>query len=310
MGLLALLLATGLGPSLQKAPLAVRLGFQAGDRVLIVNGDDVAMCHGANAATIAAMEKGLMTSGSIMVPCPWFNEIAEYCRANPTRDFGLHLTHTSEWRNYRWPPLSSRQDTPGLFDPSGSFWHEVEQVYAHATPDQTETEARAQIKKALAAGIDVTHLDSHMGAMQYHPEHHERYLRLAREFDLPVRMGNQELYEKAGLPRIRARALELGIVFPDYLIHDIPREPNESVKNYWMRLVRGLKPGVTELYIHAGVRTEEMKAMCGSWETRAAEADVFTTDPDMRRLFEEMGIKRIGWRPLRALQRKERKGGA
>jgi hypothetical protein len=149
-----------------------------------------------------------------------------------------------------------------------------------------------------------------MGAMQYHPEHHERYLRLAREFDLPVRMGNQELYEKAGLPRIRARALELGIVFPDYLIHDIPREPNESVKNYWMRLVRGLKPGVTELYIHAGVRTEEMKAMCGSWETRAAEADVFTTDPDMRRLFEEMGIKRIGWRPLRALQRKERKGGA
>lgn len=308
MGPIALLAFLSLAFPPQKAPLAVRLGFGAADRIVIVNGDDVAMCHGANAATIAAMEKGLMTSGSIMVPCPWFNEIAEYCRQNPSRDFGLHLTHTSEWRNYRWSPLSSKPDAPGLFDPHGYFWHEVEQVYAHATPDQTEAEARAQIKKALAAGIDVTHLDSHMGAMQYHPEHHERYLRLAREFDLPVRMGNQELYEKAGLPGIRKRAAELGLVFPDFLIHDIPREPNESVKEYWLRLVRGMKPGVTELYIHAGVRTEEMKAMCGSWETRAAEADVFTTDSDMRKLFEEMGIKRIGWRSLRELQRRERVG--
>ncbi len=76
--------------------LAERLGFKPGDKILIINGDDVGVSHAANAATIDALENGLMTSATIMVPCPWFPEIAAYAKAHPNADFGLHLTHTAE----------------------------------------------------------------------------------------------------------------------------------------------------------------------------------------------------------------------
>src|ERR671939_1302288 len=87
------------------AALAERLGFKASDKILIINVDDVAGSHAANAAAIDALENGLATSATIMVPCPWFPEIAAYARTRPRSDFGLHLTHTSEWRGYKWGPV-------------------------------------------------------------------------------------------------------------------------------------------------------------------------------------------------------------
>src|SRR6185503_5192816 len=102
--------------------LAERLGYKPGDKLLIVNGDDVGMCHAANEATIEALEKGLMTSATMMVPCPWFAEIADYAKRNPQRDFGIHLCHTAEWKFYRWGPVASRDKVPGLVDPQGYLW--------------------------------------------------------------------------------------------------------------------------------------------------------------------------------------------
>ena len=285
--------------------LAERLGYKASDRLLIINGDDVGMCHAANQGTIESLEKGLMTSATIMVPCPWFYEIAEYARNHPEKDFGLHLCHTAEWKHYRWGPVAALDQVPGLVDASGCLWPEVEQVYAKSNPQEALVEARAQITKAVAAGIEVTHLDSHMGTLQYDPRYLEVYLKLAVEFNLPVRMASQATLEKFQQADLRARFAAQGILFPDYFVFEELPEEGKDVKAFWLKIVAGLKPGVTELYIHAAKPTEELQAITGSWRTRSAEFEVFTNDQEMRKLVKEQNIIRIGYRALRELQRKK-----
>jgi len=304
---MALMLSAAAVRGAEPATLAERLGYQATDRLLIINGDDVGMCHAANQGVIEALEQGLMTSATIMVPCPWFYEIADYARSHPDKDFGVHLCHTAEWKLYRWGPVAPREQVPGLVDTDGCLWRSVQEVYAHSNPDEALAEGRAQIKKALAAGVDVTHLDSHMGTLQYDPRYMEAYLKLAVEFDLPVRMASQATLEKYNQPGLRAKFAAQGILFPDYLIHEELRDESKDVKAFWLKIIRELKPGVTELYIHAAKPTDELKAITGSWATRAAEFEAFTHDPDLRRLVEEQQIKRLGYRPLRELQRKLRK---
>jgi chitin disaccharide deacetylase len=295
--------STAAGPT-----LAERLGYSASDIVLIVNGDDVGVSHAANMASIASLERGLMTSATIMVPAPWFPEIAQYAREHPQADFGLHLVHTSEWKGIKWGPVSGRAVVPGLVDPQGYFWPDVRSVYANGTPEQAEIEARAQIRKALDAGIDVTHLDSHMGALQYHELYFQAYRRLAREFDLPIRMGSADLLAQLGGGHQRGQLDADGIVYPDYLVHG-GRQPGEDVDAYWRRMLEGLRPGVTELYIHAALAGEEMKAMTNSWQERAREYELFTTDEGVRQLLARKDVKRVGYRPLRELQRAARSAG-
>ena len=287
------------------APLAERLGFKAADIILIINVDDVAGSHAANAAAIDALENGLATSATIMVPCPWFPEIAAYAKSHPNSDFGLHLTHTSEWRGYKWGPVASKSEVLGLVDPQGYLWPDIMSVYARATPEQAYTEARAQIKKALDAGIDVTHLDSHMGALQFNEQYFQVYRRLAKEFDLPLRMGSQEILAAAGGAHQRGQLDSDGIVYPDYLIHG-GRNKGESMTDYWKRMLKGLKPGVTEAYIHASVPGEEIQHVTNSWKDRATEYELFTRDPEIRKILDAQGVKRIGYRALRDLQRKQR----
>jgi len=287
--------------------LAERLGYQATDRLLIINGDDAGMCHAANQGVTEALEQGLMTSATIMAPCPWFYEIADYARNHPDKDFGVHLCHTAEWKLYRWGPVAPREQVPGLADPDGCLWRSVQEVYAHSNQEEALAEGRAQIKKALAAGVDITHLDSHMGTLQYDPRYMEVYLKLAVEFELPVRMASQATLEKFNQPGLRAKFAAQGIVFPDYFIHEELKDEGKDVKAFWLKIIRELKPGVTELYIHAAKPTDELKAITGSWATRAAEFELFTHDPDLRRLVEEQQIKRLGYRPLRELQRRMRK---
>jgi predicted glycoside hydrolase/deacetylase ChbG (UPF0249 family) len=294
-------------PSLGAQPAAVRslaerLGFAATDIVLIVNGDDVGVSHAANQASIASLERGLMTSATIMVPAPWFPEIARYARDHPRADFGLHLVHTSEWHRIKWGPVAGRTVVPGLVDPQGYLWPDVERVYEHGTPDQAAVEARAQIRKALDAGIDVTHLDSHMGALQYADPYFQVYRGLAKEFDLPIRMGSQEALSAFGSGHQRGQLDRDGVVYPDFLVHG-GRRKGEAVATYWRRTLEGLGPGVTELYIHAALPGAEMQAVTDSWQDRAVEFELFTNDASIRALLERRGVRRIGYRALRDLQR-------
>lgn len=307
--LVAIVVTAGLCvPRVQaKKTLAERLGYKPTDKLLIINGDDTGMSHAANVATIDALDHGLMTSATIMVPCPWLNEIVDYAKRTPKADLGIHLTHTSEWKHYRWGPVSVRGKVPTLVDPEGYLWRDVPELYAKATVEEMAMETRAQIDRALKAGIDVTHIDSHMGGIQYRPDFHRAYLEIAREYRLPARMGSPSTYEKAGFPEIRAYADTLGVVYPDRLIHEEEPEPGESRKDFWLRMIRTLTPGVTELYIHASVPTDESKAIHGSWPVRAADYELFTRDPDIRKAIADGGIIRIGYRPLRDLQRQESK---
>jgi predicted glycoside hydrolase/deacetylase ChbG (UPF0249 family) len=286
--------------------LAERLGFKATDRVLIINGDDVGVSHASVAATADALENGLMTSATIMVPCPWFLEAASYAKSHPQADFGLHLTHTAEWKNYKWGPVASKSDVPGLVDPQGYLWPDIVNVYSHSTPEQAYIEARAQIQKALSAGIDVTHLDSHMGTLQYNLQYYEVYRRLAKEYDLPIRMASQETLAAAGGEGLRKQLVEDGILCPDYLIHG-GRNKGESVSDYWKRMLKDLKPGVTELYIHAALAGDEMKHITNSWQDRAEEHRLFTSDKEIHQILDSLEVKRVGYRPLRDLQRRMRK---
>ena len=289
-------------PRAETRSLAERLGYPRDAILLIVNGDDVGVSHAANQATIASLERGLMTSATIMVPAPWFPEIAEYARKKTDASFGLHLVHTSEWKGFKWGPVAGRTVVPGLVDPQGYFWPDIKSVYANATPEQAGTEARAQIRKALEAGIDVTHLDSHMGALQFSEPYFQVYRALANEFDLPIRMGSQATLTAFGAAHQRGQLDSDGVVYPDYLIHG-QRQKGEPVDAYWRRMLEGLQPGVTELYIHAALPGDEMRAITNSWEERAREYELFTGDASVRAILERRKVTRIGYRSLRTLQR-------
>ena len=291
-----------------RASLAERLGFKATDKILIVNVDDIGNSHAANAAVMDALQNGLATSATIIVPGPWFPEIADYARKHPQADFGVHLAHTSEWATLKWGPVANRADVPGLVDPQGYLWPDIMSVYKNSSPEQAYAEARAQIRKALSAGIDVTHLDSHMGTLQYNEAYFQVYRRLAKEFDLPLRMGSQELLAAQGGGHQRGQLDEDGVVYPDYLIHG-GRKAGESMSDYWKRMLSGLKPGVTEAYIHASAAGDELSAFTNTAGDRAEEYRLFTRDPEIRRILDAQNVKRVGYRALRDLQRKARAGG-
>jgi predicted glycoside hydrolase/deacetylase ChbG (UPF0249 family) len=283
--------------------LAEKLGYMSADKLLIINCDDVGMCHSSNLAVIDGMENGVITSGTIMTPCPWFNEIAEYARKNPEKDFGVHLTHTAEWKNYRWGPVSRSESAKSLIDKEGYLWKSIEEVYANSAPAAAKEEARAQIRKALDAGIPVTHIDSHMGTLQYNPEYLIVYGQLAVEFNLPLRMAGQPTMEKYGFPGFRKQFSDMGLVFPDHFIHE---ELNDykDVRTFWINIIKNLQPGVTELYIHASRESDELKAITNSWKTRVMEAQTFTSDSGIKQLIKDQKIILIGYRQLMQLQRK------
>jgi chitin disaccharide deacetylase len=286
-------------------PLAVRLGYGPQDKLLIVNADDAGLCHSANAAVFQGLEEGMITSCSVMVPAPGFAEVAEYARAHPQADIGIHLTHTAEWQSYRWGPVLPAAQVPTLVDADGFFRREVfgeRGVYAHSTPAVVYREAVAQAEKAKAAGLDPSHIDSHMGTMQYDLRYAWRYIRLALKLDVPLRMPSQDLCEKYGARWLRPALRTLGLVFPDYLIYEEGKR-GPTAAEHWHAVLRDLKPGVTEIFIHPALGTAEMQGITASWLWRRDEFLTFLADPETRRILQEQGITLIGYRPLRDLQR-------
>src|SRR5690606_32498939 len=165
---------------------AERLGFPKGAKVLILHIDDVGMSWDSNQGTIRSLEEGVANSLSIMMPCPWVPGFVHYMKDHPNLDAGLHLTLTSEWRDYRWHPLSGRPAVPTLVDAEGAMWRSVDLVAKNASPDEVETEIREQLKRARDIGFEPTHLDSHMGTLFATPQFIERYVKVVIENQIPV----------------------------------------------------------------------------------------------------------------------------
>src|SRR5215208_5725507 len=186
---LAVLMLLPLTDALGQQTIAERLGYPPDAKLLIVHADDLGMAHSVNAATIKAFESGLVSSGSIMAPCPWLSEIAGYARANPQADLGLHLTLTSEWTSFRWGPVTPKDRVTSLLDKDGYFYLLETEAAVHANPKEVELEITSQIERARALGIQPTHLDSHMGTLYQNKALFEVFLRVARAQKLPVRIA-------------------------------------------------------------------------------------------------------------------------
>lgn len=159
--------------------------YAQGRRALVIHEDDVGMTHGANVAFRELCARGVVSSGSVMAPCPWFPEALALAAENPTLDVGVHLTLNSEKRPMKWRPLTRPPPSAGLVDEFGYFWPDVRSVRRHAHPDAVESELRAQVDALIRGGVDVTHLDAHMGAAAA-PQFLPIYQRLGEDYDLPV----------------------------------------------------------------------------------------------------------------------------
>src|SRR5687767_8215717 len=169
----------------QGRTIAERLGHPANAKLLIIHADDLGAAHSINAASLDALNKGTISSASIMMPTPWVTEVATYAKAHPNADLGLHLTITSEWETYRWGSVAPADKVSSLLDSTGTFPGDVPPVVAKAKPAEVELELRAQIDRAISLGIRPTHLDSHMGALFASPELFATYVRVARAYRLP-----------------------------------------------------------------------------------------------------------------------------
>jgi predicted glycoside hydrolase/deacetylase ChbG (UPF0249 family) len=282
---------------------AERLGYAADARVLILNADDFGMCHDQNEGVIRGLNEGLFTSSTILVTCPWFEEAAEYARNYPAADLGVHLTLTAEWDRYKWGPVSGRDAVPSLVDARGYLWQTVAQVYEHARLDEAEAELRAQIEKVFAAGIDATHLDSHMGTLQLRADYHEIYARLADEYRLPIRLASRRRIGTEGMGAILDQLDAAGVVTPDHLVFYGPSSVTET-DSYWTNLIRTLKPGVTEILCHPAIARDELKSCARDAMQRDADFRYFTSDTP-RQLIKDEGVEMVGFRQLRELMRRD-----
>jgi chitin disaccharide deacetylase len=280
---------------------AQKLGYPPNARLLIVNADDFGMCHDENEATIEGLTAGLFTSSTILTTCPWFEEAAEFARNRPDADLGVHLTLTSEWARYKWGPVLGSKAVASLVDERGYLWPDVPEVFANDRLDEAEAELRAQIEKALAAGIDVTHLDSHMGPLQIREDYHEIYLRLARDYRVPLRLARRSAMHRMGFDKILAELDRLGILYPDNFYVGGPQSPGQTT-DYWTKLFRELKPGGAEVYCHPALARDELRSCARDAEQREADFRFFTSE-QTRRLLADEGIELIGYKRLRAAMR-------
>lgn len=273
--------------------LADRLGRRPDARLVILSCDDLGSCHAANVGVMAALHDGLATCASLMVPAPWALHAAQQIEAGD--DIGVHLTLNAEHRTYRWGPITH---APSLLSGDGGFPRGIDDLWEHADPDEVHRELRAQIERAQAWGIDVTHLAPHLTAITLRPEFFDVYVELAVDFRLPIRLPSSITADQAGFP-FRRLAADEGVVFPDHFDHDWRAGSRERVYD----ALRSLAPGVTELHVQPAADTPEVRALTSVADRWVDDLDLVTNDATLRELIDESGAELIGYAELRSAMR-------
>lgn len=272
--------------------LAERLGHGPDARLLIVNCDDLGSSHAANTAIHRALTQGVATSATLMVPCPWAREAAYLL---PEADIGVHLTLTAEYPGYRWRSLTG---AASLHDDDGFLPATAAAAIAKARPEDIRAEGRAQIEQALSWGVDVTHLDSHMGVVQFDAALFEIYLELAVEYALPLRMFGARTDTYLGFSG-KDRANARGVLFADHILDPWGRDSRTLLAER----LPVLAPGVTETFAHPVDDGPELRGYDPDHpDVRVADGLCFT-DPEMAGLLAAARVTPISYRPLRELQR-------
>ena len=300
MRLLILLLSLAVSLTAQTKTIAERLGYPADAKLVILHADDLAVAHSEDAASFAALDKHAVSSASIMVPCPWLTEVADYAKAHPDADLGLHLTLTSEWKTYRWGSVAPSDKVSSLLDPAGTMYPTTEAAAAHVNPAEAELEMRAQVERALAVGIHPTHLDSHMGTLFASAELFTAYVKVAHEYHLPflaVKVADQ-----------RAKMLSLlsprDVLFDTVVIAPSNLQPGDR-KSFYLNSLKDIKPGLTYFIVHLAYDDSESRAMMGQNEPfgaawRQADFDVVTS-AEFQQALKDNHIVVIHWRDLQKL---------
>ncbi len=281
-------------------PLEVRLGYPKGTKLLIINADDFGMSHSENIGTRNVLDNGIVTSATMMIPPSWSDEAMKHVIKMGMKNIGVHVTLTSEWSRYKWRPLTRDKDgKSSLVGKDGYFWETSTQVEQNAKISDVIREVRAQLETPMKRGIELSHFDSHMGALYGHftgrVELLAVALALSYEFGLPYRMPKHPLtnhFENEGF-----------ILLDNLIASDKPSRPEER-REWFLNNLKNLKPGVTELFIHPSIESSEIKAITSRWKTRKMEMDLFT-DPATEKLLKDMGVVLIDYQAIKRLQRKQ-----
>jgi chitin disaccharide deacetylase len=287
------------GSFAQSKTVAERLGYPRDAKLLIIHADDLAVAHSQDVASFDALDRGAVTSASIMVPCPWLTEVADYARAHPDADLGLHLTLTSEWKTYRWGPIEARQSVPSLFDPTtGYLWQETQSAAAHIKPDEAEREIRAQMQRAMDLGIHPTHLDSHMAVLFARPELFAVYVRVAHEYKLPFLAVRGPQTPPAMLSLLSDKDITL-----DSVVMAAPGIAPSAWGKFYAGAIKNLKPGLTEMIVHLGDDDREMQAVMvdhpdygSAWRQRDYNV---VMSAEFKKALEDNHVVLVRWRDLK-----------
>lgn len=284
----------------QTKTVAERLGHPPDAKLLIVHADDLGVAHSVDAASFDALDKNAVTSASVMVACPWLNEVAAYAKAHPDADLGLHLTLTSEWKIYRWGPVEAKDQVPSLLDPSGYLWPETAPAAQHVRAEEAEREIRAQIERAIAAGIHPTHLDSHMGVLFARPDLFAVYVKVAHAYRLPFFAPRIP-----GAPAALLSLLTEKDVLVDAVVMANPTVHAGQWKEFYSDAIKNLKPGLSEMIVHMGHDDAELQAVTldhpdfgAAWRQRDFE---LVTSPDFKKMLEENHVILVKWKDLRKI---------
>lgn len=288
--------------------LAEQLGYSDNNILVIVNIDDVGIHNDETEASFKALKFGIVKSGSVMVPCPNFNQVIKLWKENPEIDLGIHLTLTCEWgEKYPWTPVLPQTEVPSLYNLQGIMWRNIEGLLKHAKRKDINMELDAQINKIIDTGLKPSHLDHHMD-FYYHSDLFADVMKLSRKYNLPMRVWKRRKYK---LPFIKDNLISLrrmGYVFPDtqmglYMMGG-QNQTLDFRKAKYYEYLRSLKPGVHNIKVHTAFKTEKLQNIMGEHDSsiRQIDYDVWCSD-DTKKLANELGIIFIGFRPLQQLQR-------
>jgi predicted glycoside hydrolase/deacetylase ChbG (UPF0249 family) len=294
--------------TLNPNPVLKKLGLDDNDRVAIIHTDDIGMCQASVEAFADLDGMSIISSGAVMVPCPWFLQAAEYARLHSQVDLGIHLTLTSEWKTYRWGPVSTREPASGMVDEEGYFYHLTAPAQAHGDSGAVEIELTTQVERALKAGIVPTHIDTHMGTVA-HPKFMGMYVQLAMKYKLPPMIFrlDEAGWRAAGLdPEFAKLAAGLiqqlegsGLPLLDVL-GGMNLDTDENRLERTKQALSDLRPGITHFIIHPSKDTPELRAITPDWRCRAADYQNFMNE-QIRKHITKIGLHVIGYRVLKDL---------